>query len=199
MNERFVDAHERRYASSLEPGSEIGDRLKIEGPVLVVDRAVIEAGRLDDPRNTARGELLEAGPERCPPFAHGPANAVLFHGSLQVRAERSSILTSDLGSRTGRNLDRLRRCDDRIRASRWSLTSGSADRPSPLRLDGAPSPRRRTVIARPGSGSRTAKRELVTCRWAKLKGYPRNAKERAFASHPLARRRKRINAVQDRS
>src|SRR5262249_54926039 len=74
----------------------------IEGPVLVVDRAVIEAGRLNDPRDTARGELLEAGPERRPPFAHGPANAVVFHGSLQVRAERSSILTSDPGSTTGR-------------------------------------------------------------------------------------------------
>ena len=84
MHERFVDAHDRRHARGLEPAGEIGDRLKIEGAVLVVDRAVIEAGRLDDPWDAARGELLEAGSERRPPFAHGPANAVLFHGSLQV-------------------------------------------------------------------------------------------------------------------
>src|SRR5262252_2701665 len=54
MHERFVDAHDRRHASSLEPAGEIGDRLKIEGAVLVIDRAVIEAGRLDYPRNCAR-------------------------------------------------------------------------------------------------------------------------------------------------
>src|SRR5262249_18583586 len=88
MHERFVDAHDRRHAGSLEPAGKIGDRLKIKGPMLVVDRAVIEAGRLDDPRNTARGELLEAGSERRPPFAHGPANAVLFHRCLQAPVKK---------------------------------------------------------------------------------------------------------------
>src|SRR5262245_25031562 len=87
MRERFVDAHDWRHAGSLEPAGEIGDRLKIEGAVLVVDRTVIEAGRLDDPRDPARGELLEAGPKRGAPFPHGATNAVFFHGSLQVRAE----------------------------------------------------------------------------------------------------------------
>src|SRR5262245_31611063 len=79
MHERFVNAYDRRHAGRLEPAGEIGDRLEIEGAVLVVDCAVIEPGRLDDPRDAARGELLEAGSECRPPFAHGAANAVLFH------------------------------------------------------------------------------------------------------------------------
>ena len=72
----------------LEPAGEIGDRFEIERAVLQVDHAVVEAGRLDDPRDAARGELLEAGAERRPPFAHGPADAVLFHGFQQTRQSR---------------------------------------------------------------------------------------------------------------
>src|SRR5262249_7515038 len=67
---------------------------KVEGAVFVVDRAVIEAGRLDDPRDSARGEFLEAGAERRPPCVHGPADTVFFHRSIQVCAERSSISAS---------------------------------------------------------------------------------------------------------
>ena len=91
MREGLVDPHDRRDVGGLEPAGEIGDRLEVEGAVLVVDRAVVEAGGLDDPRHAARRELLEPGPERGPPLAHRPPYAVLFHGSLQVGRLGSSI------------------------------------------------------------------------------------------------------------
>src|SRR5437867_4331667 len=50
-----------------EPPGEIRDRLEVEGAVFVVDYAVVEAGRLDDPRDPARCELLEPGPQRGAP------------------------------------------------------------------------------------------------------------------------------------
>jgi len=50
----------------------------------VVDHAVVEAGGLDDPRDAARGELLEPGAKRGPPFAHRPSYAVVFHGSYEA-------------------------------------------------------------------------------------------------------------------
>src|SRR6185312_4553241 len=55
----LVDAHDRRDVGGLEPAGEIGDRLEVEGAVLLVDRDVVEARRLDDPRHAARRELLE--------------------------------------------------------------------------------------------------------------------------------------------
>ena len=97
MHERFVDAHDRRHAGRLKPAGEIGDRLEIEGTVLVIDRAVVEARRLDDPRDAARGELLDAGSERRPSFAHGPAYAVLLHGWLQA-CEKIEYFCIDRGS-----------------------------------------------------------------------------------------------------
>src|SRR4029077_6249517 len=48
----------------------------------------------------AGGELLKASSEPRPPFTHGSANAVLFHGLLQI---------CDAGS----GLGGLRRCDNR--------------------------------------------------------------------------------------
>jgi hypothetical protein len=74
-----VDPHDWRHAGRLKPAGEIGDRLEIEGTVLVIDRAVIEAGCFHDPRDAARGELLEPGSERRSTFTHGPVYAVFFH------------------------------------------------------------------------------------------------------------------------
>ena len=79
-----MDPHDRRDVGGLEPPGEIGDRLEVEGAVFVVDHAVVEAGGLDDPRHPARRELLEPGPERCPPLAHRPPYAVVFHGSYEA-------------------------------------------------------------------------------------------------------------------
>src|SRR5438270_11957268 len=84
MRERLVDPHDGRDVRGLEPARQIRDRLHVERAVLVVDRAVIEARRLDDPGDAARGELLEPGAERRPSFADRPAYAVFFHGSLQA-------------------------------------------------------------------------------------------------------------------
>ena len=61
MRERLVEAHDGRDVRGLKPARHIRDRLHVERAVLVVDRAVIEAGRFDDPGNAARGELLEPG------------------------------------------------------------------------------------------------------------------------------------------
>ena len=79
VREGLVDAHDRRDVGGLEPAGEIGDRLEIERAVLVVDRDVVEAGRLDDPRHPARREFLQLGSKCCPPLAHRPSYAVLFH------------------------------------------------------------------------------------------------------------------------
>src|SRR5215472_11863561 len=89
-----MDPNDSRNVGGLEPAREIGDRFHVERPVFVVDRAVIKAGRLDDPGNAARGELLEPGAQRRPPFAHRPPYAVFFHGSLQA----SFTLVRHLGS-----------------------------------------------------------------------------------------------------
>ena len=64
----------------------------------LVDVAVIEAGRLDDPRDAARGEFLDTGPKGRPPFAHRPANAVLFHMCLQARAKKFEQFYIEQGS-----------------------------------------------------------------------------------------------------
>jgi len=53
MRERLVEAHDGRDVRGLKPARHIRDRLHVERAVLVVDRAVIEAGRFDDPRNAA--------------------------------------------------------------------------------------------------------------------------------------------------
>ena len=61
MRERLVEPHDGRDVRGLKPARQIRDRFHVERAVLVVDRAVIEAGRFDDPGNAARGELLEPG------------------------------------------------------------------------------------------------------------------------------------------
>jgi hypothetical protein len=53
MRERFVEPNDGRDVRGLEPARQIGDRLHIERPVFMVDRAVIEACRLDDPGDAA--------------------------------------------------------------------------------------------------------------------------------------------------
>src|SRR4051794_30780429 len=82
MRERLVDPHDGRDVRGLKPARQIRDRFHVERAVLVVDRTVIEAGRLDDPGNAARGELLEPGTQRRPSFAHRPPYAVFFHDTL---------------------------------------------------------------------------------------------------------------------
>src|SRR5215831_8989290 len=84
MRERLVYPNDRRDVRGLEPARQIRDRFHVERSVFVVDRAVIETGRLDDPGNAARGELLEPGAQRRPSFAHRPPYAVFFHGSFQA-------------------------------------------------------------------------------------------------------------------
>ena len=91
MNERFVDAHDRRDVRGREPPGEIGDRFQIERAVLHVDHAVIEAGGFDDVRNAARRELLQPGSERGASLAHGPAYAVLFHVSPPYSATAAPV------------------------------------------------------------------------------------------------------------
>src|SRR6185312_11164896 len=81
MRERFMQPHDGRDVGGLEPARQFRDRFQVEGPVFVVDRAIIEASRLDNPGNAARRELLEPGAQRRPPLAHGAPYAVLFHGS----------------------------------------------------------------------------------------------------------------------
>ena len=68
---------------------------EVEGAVLVVVHAAVEARGLDDPRHAARGELLEPGPRRRPPLAHRPPDAVVLHGrpTARWRASRASSKT----------------------------------------------------------------------------------------------------------
>src|SRR5438128_11395244 len=87
MRERLVEPHDGRDVRGLKPARQIRDRFDVERAVLVVDRAVIEAGRLDDPGNAARGEFLEPGAQRRASFAHRPPYAVFFHGSRHLRPE----------------------------------------------------------------------------------------------------------------
>src|SRR3954469_13085345 len=53
MRERFVEPNDGRDVRGLEPARQLCDRCDVERPVFVVDRAVIEAGRFDDPGNAA--------------------------------------------------------------------------------------------------------------------------------------------------
>src|SRR6516165_11097369 len=84
MREGLVEPNDGRDVRGLEPARQIRDRFHVERAVFVVDRAVIEAGRLDDPGNAARGELLEPGAQRRPPLAHRPPYAVLSHDLFQA-------------------------------------------------------------------------------------------------------------------
>src|SRR6266404_1542182 len=84
MRERLVDPHDGRDVRGLKPAREIRDCFHVERAVLVVDRAVIESGRFDDPGNAARSELLEPGAERRASFAYRPPYAVFLHGPLQA-------------------------------------------------------------------------------------------------------------------
>ena len=84
MDERLVDAHDRRDVRSREPPGEIGYGFQVERAVLHVDHAVIEAGGFDDVRNASRRKLLEPGSERGPTLAYGSVYAVLFHVSLHL-------------------------------------------------------------------------------------------------------------------
>src|SRR5271166_4375748 len=88
MRERLVEPNDGRDIRGPEPARQVRDRLHVERPVFVVDRAVIEACRLDDPGDAARCELLEPGAQRRPPFAHRPPYAVFFH----VLSQASFIL-----------------------------------------------------------------------------------------------------------
>jgi hypothetical protein len=93
MRERFVDARDRRNASNLQPAGEIGDCLNLEGPVLVVDRATIEAGRLDDPRNTVRPVPSAARPSRT-------AGRMLFSFiGVSKRVRKSSSISASIRAR----------------------------------------------------------------------------------------------------
>jgi len=51
--ERLVEPNDGRDVRGLEPARQIGDRFRVERAVFEVDRAVIEAGLLDDPGNAA--------------------------------------------------------------------------------------------------------------------------------------------------
>ena len=53
MRERLVEPNNGCDVRGLEPARQIGDRFHVERPVFVVNRAVVEAGRLDDPGNAA--------------------------------------------------------------------------------------------------------------------------------------------------
>jgi len=61
MRERLMDPNDGGDVRGLEPARQIGDRFHVERPMFVVNRAVTEVSRLDDPGNAARGELLEPG------------------------------------------------------------------------------------------------------------------------------------------
>ena len=82
MREILVDAHDGGDVGGLEPARQIGDRFHVERPVLVVDGAIVEAGRLNDPRHPARGEFFQPSAQRRPPLAHRPPYRVLFHGRV---------------------------------------------------------------------------------------------------------------------
>ena len=58
--------------------------------MFVVDHAVVEAGGLDDPRDTARCELLEASTNSGTPLAHRPPYAVFFHALSPDQAQATS-------------------------------------------------------------------------------------------------------------
>lgn len=62
--ERFVDTHDRRDVGGPKPSREIGDRLKVEDAVFVVDHAVVEAGGLEviATIRSGRAEMVYATP-----------------------------------------------------------------------------------------------------------------------------------------
>ena len=54
LPEGFAQADGRGHVNGLNPAGEIRDRFDVEGPVFMVDHAVVDAGDLNDPRDATR-------------------------------------------------------------------------------------------------------------------------------------------------